>query len=144
MTTPLLSVAEAAFTSVGGHIERGEFRAAFREILRVAEEGNRFAHNAEPWKTVGDSPERARADTAILLHCVHTLGVLVEPFLPETSKIILGFFGDEGGFWRYIPILPEKTISLRGVKPLFSKISDDVVERCLIKITEIVGDWGCR
>ena len=50
----LLSTVESAFSSVGTHIEAGQFRQGFREILKVAEEANRFAHIKEPWKHLDD------------------------------------------------------------------------------------------
>ena len=90
----LLGATERAFGSVGSYIKEGKFRQAFREILKVAELGNQFLHGKEPWKTVKDTPERAQTDMLVVLHSIHSLALVIQPFLPKTSVAIRSFFGE--------------------------------------------------
>ena len=133
----LLGVAEGAFTLVGTHIESGQFRQGFREVLKVAEEANRFAHTKEPWKHL-DDVARVQTDLSVLLHTIRTLSVLVQPFLPRTSAKIQGFFGSDSiesasrvshalSTWRYSEL--PKTFTLQEIKPLFQKVEDDVIQK---------------
>lgn len=133
----LLSLAEEAFSLVGTHIASGQFRQGFREVLKVAEEANRFAHTKEPWKHLDDEV-RVQADLSVLLHTIHTLSLLVQPFLPRTSEKMQGFFGSaavESGAsvsrntsaWRYSDM--PNTFTLQNVEPLFQKIEDAVIQK---------------
>ena len=138
----LLVHTEEAFAAVGAHIEAGQFRQGFRVILQVAEEANRFAHNAEPWKHLDDTA-RVQADLSVLLTTIYNLALLVQPFLPKSSDAIQQFFGLDtiqsvagtphtSSVWQYTP-LPE-TIMVRDVKPLFSKVEDSDVQAQLEKL----------
>ena len=108
----------------------------------MAEEANRFAHNAEPWKHLDDAV-RVQADLSVLLHTIYNLALLVQPFLPKTSNVIQGFFGLDTvqsvvgvshtpSTWRYVQ-LPETTV-VRDAKPLFSKVEDADVQVQLEKL----------
>ena len=133
----LLADVEKGFSVVGAHIEAGQFRQGFREILKIAESANRFAHTKEPWKHLDDT-KRVHTDASVLLHTILNLALLVQPFLPKTSEAIQGFFGadvvgSEPGVshalsaWRYLPL--PKTFVLQGVTPLFTKIEDAVIQK---------------
>ena len=132
----LLAVVEKAFSVVSTHIESGQFRQGFREILKVAEDANRFAHIKEPWKHLDDTA-RVHADLSVLLHTIYTLSVLVQPFLPKTSATIQRFFGlptvesvatvsHNTSVWRYAQ--PMETFTVQGVEPLFIKVEDAVIQ----------------
>ena len=137
LSKKLLGIAEEGFSLVGTHVESGQFRQGFREVLKVAEEANRFAHTKEPWKHLNDVV-RVQNDLSVLLHTIQTLSVLVQPFLPKTSAKIQSFFGSDAvesvarvlrqpSAWHY-SILP-KTFILQKVEPLFQKIEDDVIQK---------------
>lgn len=136
----LLRTAEASFDSVGEHIQCGRFRQAFREVLRVAEQGNRFAHAAEPWKTLADFPGRAEADLAVLLQVIRSLSVLVQPFLPKTSQKMRGFLNfDAGDVWRY-PV-PFSRCILGNTEVLYAKVTESAVQEQLEKLG-VLGEKG--
>ena len=138
----LFSVASDAFPVVGDAIAKGQFRRAFREVFRVAEKGNQFAHIREPWKHIADAPEQAETDIFTLLHLIYTLSLLFHPFLPKTSHTLQEFFGtplisggfstSEGSQW-VAPKLPAQ-YTLSGIRPLFSKIEDSEVAEWRAKL----------
>ena len=132
----LLGDVERSFDIVGEHIEAGRFRQAFREVLKVAEHANRFAHIKEPWKRL-DDVQGVQVDLCVLLHTIYSLSLLVQPFLPKTSERIQEFFGvdmfssdnesyHKSSVWRYPEMSDKLTIS--SVKPLFKKIEDSDVQ----------------
>ncbi len=120
----LLTDAEMVFDTVGLCIENGQFRQAFREIMRLAEHGNRFAHAQEPWKRISVDPVGAEADVAVLLQTIYSLALVVRPFLPRTSEQICSFFSDGAAAesWGYRP-LPGRIV-VGNIRPLFSKIEE--------------------
>ncbi|MDE0243699.1 MAG: methionine--tRNA ligase [Candidatus Kaiserbacteria bacterium] len=132
----LCTAARQLHKTVGEHIESGQFRKALRSIIEVAEAGNRFAQQTEPWKRIQEDRERATSDLAVLLHVIHTLSIAVQPFLPKTSKTIQSFFGGEtvssdqdsptkGAWGKESPT----TFKIRSTAPLFQKIEEAVVEK---------------
>ena len=134
---PLCDAIDHAFESVGLHIEAGKFRRAFRDVLQVAEMGNRFAHTTEPWKTIADNPQQAQNDLLVLLHTIQSLAILVQPFLPETSRRIQQFFGShtfsDAGLdnnplcaWQVRSVPSHLKVS--DVKPLFQKIEESEIQ----------------
>ena len=135
----LLSDTEEAFAVVGEYIEAGRFRQAFREVLKIAEQANRFAHIKEPWKHLDDT-QRVQNDLFVLLHTIYCLSLLVQPFLPKTSYAMQNFFdrevikSDAGTLrdtskWRYPSIEKEGTISIAHAEPLFKKIEDTDIQK---------------
>ena len=133
----LLTAAEQAFSVVGECIESGRFRRAFREVLKIAEQANKFAHEKEPWKHL-DDVKKVHTDLSVLLQVIFSLSILIQPFLPKTSEKIRGFFGGEivesnndssceTSVWRY-PDMPKRFVIAR-VEPLFVKIEDSDVQK---------------
>ncbi len=129
----LLAAAEQTFESVGVFIEKGKFRQAFRDILRIAELSNQFAHTKEPWKTAERTPQQAQTDLLVLLHVIRSLSVLIQPFLPKTSQKIQSFFTaesiiasehgvGESSAWRYRT--PPSHYKISGVQVLFKKVEE--------------------
>ena len=131
----LLTAVEQGFQKVGEYIEAGQFRQGFREILKVSEQANKFAHDREPWKYLNE--QRAEIDLCVLLHTIYSLSLLVQPFLPKTSERIQEFFGVDvfgsdsethykSSVWRYPEMHEKPTIS--SVKPLFKKIENSDIQ----------------
>ena len=140
----LLADTEKGFSVVGAHIEAGQFRQGFREILKIAESANRFAHDTEPWKHLDDT-KRVHTDVSVLLHTIHNLALLAQPFLPKTSEAIQGFFdtnpvrSESGVFhttpaWQYRTLL--QSFVLQGVQPLFAKIEDAAIQAQIEKLAK--------
>lgn len=132
----LLTHAKRVPGTVGEAIEAGHFRKALRSIIEVAEEGNRFAQQAEPWKTMQEDKEKAGQDLAVLLSVIHTLSIALQPFLPKTSQTVQAFFGDEvvtsdpdsptQGVWGSAA---PTSFTVRSVVPLFQKVEEAVIEK---------------
>jgi methionyl-tRNA synthetase len=83
-------------------LERAELREAFRKIFALASYGNKVFQDGEPWKTRKSDPEGTKKLLAQLAYLVRDLGVMVEPFIPGTSRRILDFLNAEGANWQQI------------------------------------------
>ena len=122
----LLRKAEDSFNKVSKLIEEGKFRSAFRVVLEVAEHGNRYVHGREPWIKIknGTARDEVESDLAVCLHLIHSLAVLVNPFLPGTSEKIHTFLGLDAKsvVWSYPPT--PKAISVVEYAPLYKKIEE--------------------
>ena len=92
----LLASIEAGFGEVGALIERGRFRNALGEAMRLSSEVNQYVSDTAPWALV--KTDRARAATVlyVALRAVDSLKVIFTPFLPHTSQTLHELLGYEG------------------------------------------------
>ena len=135
----LLSVTRDAFPKVGKLIEEGKFRAAFKAVLEVAEQSNRYIDTKAPWTKIKDDAlhHEVEQDLAVLVQVIRALAILVNPVLPRTSENIFGFLGlnlsDET--WGYPD--PERVYRINHVAPLYRKIEDEQIEEQQEKLRKL-------
>ena len=119
----ILQLTKDAFSEVGKLIEKAQFRTAFKIILDIAENANRFIHDKAPWERIKDKAGRDQVETdlAVLVQIIRALSILINPFLPESSRKIFGFFGIDFNSicWEYPDI---KSIKISSVSTLYKKI----------------------
>ena len=92
----LLATIEAGFDEVGALIERGRFRAALGEAMRLSSEVNQYVSDTAPWALVKTDRERAGTVLYVALRAVDSLKVIFTPFLPHTSQTLHELLGYEG------------------------------------------------
>lgn len=94
----------AAFHSVDGKIEDGQFKDALDDAFELVRFGNKYFDSGEPWKTKTSDPIVC---TNILHNCVQliaNLAILLEPFLPFSSAKIRAWLSlDKGWSIKSIP-----------------------------------------
>lgn len=131
----ILKLTEDAFLKVGALIEKAKFRAAFKVILDIAENGNRFIHSKAPWEKLKDEANRGQVETdlAVLVQVIRALAILISPFLPESSRKIYGFFGldIDSARWEYPDVQPLK---ISSVSTLYKKIEKADIDTELAKL----------
>jgi methionyl-tRNA synthetase len=98
----LLAAIEAGFDDVGAPIERGRFRAALGEAMRLSSEVNQYVSETAPWALVKTDSARAATVLYVALRAVDSLKVIFTPFLPHTSQQLHELLGYEG--WLAGPI----------------------------------------
>src|SRR5205085_11074097 len=84
----LLAAVAAGFHAVGGHIERGRFRAALAEAMRLASTVNQYVSDQAPWALVKTDRDRAATVSFVALRAVDSLKTIFTPFLPHTSQVV--------------------------------------------------------
>ena len=64
---------------------------AITEIFDVLRASNKYIDETTPWVLAKDTAKEARLETVLyhLLEAIRVCAVLIEPFLPDTSKEIL-------------------------------------------------------
>jgi len=98
----LLAAMEAGFGEVGGLIERGRFRSALGEAMRLSTEVNQYVSETAPWALVKSDRARAATVLFVALWAVDSLKVIFTPFLPHTSQQLHELLGYDG--WLAGPI----------------------------------------
>src|SRR3989338_10080837 len=102
--------------------ENIRLREALQKILELSAEGNKYLQDNEPWELL--KTDRNRADTVLYMSanlCLN-LAILVQPFLPNTSKKVfeqLGVKGEEFVWADGNKINLPKTHTIRYAEILF-------------------------
>jgi methionyl-tRNA synthetase len=94
--TALLETIEGGFGSVGALIERGRFRSALGEAMRLSSEVNQYVSETAPWALVKTDRDRAATVLYVALRAVDSLKVVFTPFLPHTSQQLHELLGYDG------------------------------------------------
>jgi methionyl-tRNA synthetase len=92
----ILAAMDAGFDTVGEQIERGRFRAALGEAMRLSSEVNQYVSETAPWGLVKTDRERAATVLNVALRAVDSLKVIFTPFLPHTSQTLHELLGYDG------------------------------------------------
>jgi methionyl-tRNA synthetase len=98
----LEAVIAAGFAEVGALIERGRFRAALGEAMRLSSEVNQYVSETAPWALVKSDRARGATVLYVALRAVDSLKVVFTPFLPHSSQQLHELLGYDG--WLAGPI----------------------------------------
>ena len=86
----------SAYDVVGRHIESCDFKAAMKEIMALAQFGNRLIDSKAPWKLIREDKTRCGGAMHVCLQLTKALCVLIDPFLPFTARKLWKMLGEEG------------------------------------------------
>jgi len=158
----LLARIEGAFGSIGGRIDRCQFRDALGEVMALAREVNRYLEEKRPWFQIREDRQRAATTLYVALRAIDSLKVLFAPFLPFSSQRLHEYLGYEGyiagplffrrvaeeegkehqvltsqpetwiGRWTPSELLPGQTLG--KPQPLFRKLEESIVEEELARM----------
>ena len=70
-------------------LEKVQLKEAFNTILALGRKGNKFFQDQEPWARIKTDPAAAKSSLIALIYLVRDLGILLSPYMPETSAKIL-------------------------------------------------------
>lgn len=129
----ILELLRQAPTEIGDKIERFQFKAALQDLIRIAQEGNRYFDHEEPWVTRKTNPLICERTTYVCMKIVTALAVLSEPFLPFTSQRIKKMINFIEQRWDDIAT-PKVASSLGPTEILFPKIDDQIIEVQVAKL----------
>ena len=121
------SVAERidqTFAAVTARLDAVHLKETIREVMALAQFGNRYFDEQAPWRQVKEDRDAAARTIGTLLNLINALKVLFAPFLPFSSARLHQLLGyadtveEHGWRWEAVPAgqtLPKPT-------PLFAKI----------------------
>ncbi len=123
---------------IGKSIEIYRFREALGHVMDLARLGNKFLADTEPWKLIKEDKERVGTILNIALQIVANLGIIGEPFLPNTSGKIRKMVGIDSVDWGLAgnADLASAGVQLGDPELLFEKIEDSDVEKQIAKLQQ--------
>ncbi|MBE7462393.1 MAG: methionine--tRNA ligase [Planctomycetes bacterium] len=89
----LRAAADHACKASAESLDRLRFKHALAVAIDLAREGNRYFDERAPWKQRKDDLEACGTTLRICLETAAALGLLLRPFLPESSAKLLSCFG---------------------------------------------------
>ena len=92
---PLLTMAKAITPRYRAMMENMDINGAIKEIWQLIGRANKYIDETEPWKLAKDPANATRLNTVLsnLLEVLSMVSVLVEPFIPTTSRRIRAQLG---------------------------------------------------
>jgi len=111
-------------------LEKVQLKEAFNTILALGRKGNKFFQDQEPWARIKTDPAAAKSSLIALIYLVRDLGILLSPYMPETSTKILNLVGSEGvdyrdlGKWETI-----QSISIEAPQILHKKLQPKEIQK---------------
>ena len=85
----LLGHAYGMIDGVRGHIDNQAFHRALEVIWKVVGDANRYVDDQAPWALRKTDPERMATVLYVLAETIRTLGLIVQPVMPESGNAIL-------------------------------------------------------
>ncbi len=85
----LLNAAGALLDSSRAAFDGQQFHSALTSIWEVIGDANRYVDAQEPWKLRKEDPARMATVLYVLADTIRQIGILVQPFMPESGAKIL-------------------------------------------------------
>lgn len=134
----IISEVENAKTKVESLLEEYKFREALFEVIDLSRKGNQYMQKKEPWivaKQLAENPEAQKSIDNTMHLCLQlsaNLAILINPFLPNTAKKMLGMMKvvEKMLEWENAGKLKLLSVgyALRAPELLFRKIEDDEIK----------------
>jgi methionyl-tRNA synthetase len=122
---------------IGKLIESYKFREAQLEAMNLARLGNKYLADSEPWKLIKTDPDRVKTIMYITLQITANLCVVLEPFLPfTTKKMAEGLKLAETKWPEAGKALLEVGHQIDKIDILFKKVDDETVEKQVEKLNK--------
>jgi methionyl-tRNA synthetase len=99
---PLLKSAVEAADEIAASYERRDLAGAVARINQLAEQGNLYLQQVEPWKLAATDPEAARSACTAVANLGLILAVYLKPVLPEFVAKVEAMMGVEPLSWAHI------------------------------------------
>ncbi|MBV6478602.1 MAG: Methionine--tRNA ligase [Ignavibacteria bacterium] len=128
----ILESIKLSASRVNEFIDKFRFRDGITEMMNSVRAANKYFNDSEPWKLIKSDKARCGSVINTCLEICHSIAVLINPLLPDTSKAILEILNkDESDLkWNKIGrrVLKQDTI-LGENKILFPQIEDSLIIR---------------
>jgi methionyl-tRNA synthetase len=124
---------------IAASIEQYRFREALGELMNLARLGNKYLADNEPWNLIKTDAKRVQTIMNLSLQISANLAVLMEPFLPFTSKKLITMLNlNEGLKWndatRTNLLLSGHQINAASL--LFEKVEDETIAAQVQKLAD--------
>lgn len=89
----LIQNLQQTFEKASAELEGCSLKAALEAIMEFSRACNRYVDEKAPWSTRKTDMEVTKVTLAVCLRAIHSLGVMLNPFIPVASGKILAAFG---------------------------------------------------
>ncbi len=123
---------------IAASIEGYRFREATALVMDLARMGNKYLAETEPWKLAKTDLQRVGAILNLAIQISANLAIVIEPFLPFTSRKLKEMLNLENFNWAqsgHITLLRDDH-SLGEPRLLFEKIEDEVIAAQIKKLND--------
>lgn len=123
---------------IANKIKAHKYREALTEAMKMARVGNKYLADTEPWKLAKTDPKRVETILHISNQIVANLAIVLNPFLPNTSRKLNQFLGQPVLAWDKAGEIDLIAVGQQIEKPslLFSKIEDEVIQKQIEKLNQ--------
>lgn len=122
---------EATPTKVNSLLDQFQLKVALAAIIGLARSGNQYLSEREPWHLIKKDQTKTATTLYLAIQLVHTIGILISPFLPETAEQItkqLNLDEESGKWWNAGKLNLKPGHMIGEAKPLFHKVSVPAVK----------------
>ncbi|MEM3781487.1 MAG: methionine--tRNA ligase [Candidatus Micrarchaeaceae archaeon] len=128
-TKALLDGVEAEEKRYCDYFERLQMREALRSVVAIASMGNEYMSSKEPWKLVKEKSESASTVVYACAKLARDIGILLYPFMPESSGKICEFFNSKRTLSALKEDVSGRKLGLTGLAPLFGKVTEEQIRK---------------
>ncbi|MBU2515064.1 methionine--tRNA ligase [bacterium] len=75
--------------------ESVKIKEALKSILAMGKVSNKFFQDEEPWSSIKSDAPKARSSLTALIYVLRDTGIMLAPYMPETSTRMLSMFGPD-------------------------------------------------
>jgi methionyl-tRNA synthetase len=138
----LINTIAAARDGVGEALDNFQFKEGLKRLMDLARFANKYFNDKEPWRTRKSDPEQCATTLNLCAQTAHALTVLMNPFLPFTSKKVWKMLqlpgNPEEAAWDEAASLALKEGHKLGeLEILFQKIEDKQIQKEVERIRRI-------
>jgi methionyl-tRNA synthetase len=125
-------------TKVTSLLEQVRLREALLEILKISDEGNKYLQEKKPWELLKTDRKECEKVLNLCANVCKTLAIVIEPYLPSTSKEILRQLNvDYNIKWEDADKVDLKAHKLNQPGILFEKITKEKLEELKKEVTKV-------
>lgn len=130
---------EQAFRSTDERFRQFRLKEALEQVVDLARFGNRYLNERQPWRTYKTARDDSARTIGISIQIVGAVALMLQPFLPETSrKILIGVSRKKTVNWEQSgTCFVRPGTRIPPFEPLFHKVSAKTLRERIGKLRSI-------
>jgi methionyl-tRNA synthetase len=95
----LVELAQSKASEIAEHYQNRDFNRAVQGVRSIAEAGNRYFDEKQPWVTIKTDVEGTRVVLTAILNVFRCCAIYLKPVLPEYAVKVEKLFGESNYVW---------------------------------------------
>jgi methionyl-tRNA synthetase len=118
----LLNATYGALDKIKSFISEYKINDAIGVILDIGHRANKYIEKHTPWKLKKDNPSRMEVVIYTLLESIRVMGILLQPFVPDSSKKILSIIYSDPSDIKFSEIDKRDSFKITPVSQVLQKL----------------------